>query len=110
MTKQLVEEIMALEDDAQRQIEHATKQREAAIQKAHERALKIVQDAEHTLDTEREAATKERTDKLRAQKQKTIEEAHAEAKKLASKLQPKAQGGTTFVLDKFKEYVENEIS
>ncbi len=110
MSKQLIEEIMELERHGEDVIAKATKEKEALIQHAHEEAHALVQKSEHTLDTERESAVKAALDRLQAEKQARSKASEQAARALEKKAQAKIDPAAKRVLERFTEYVNNEIS
>jgi vacuolar-type H+-ATPase subunit H len=103
MTKQLVEDIMQLEAEAEQQIAKAATDADTIIRKAQEKALLLVQEAEHTLDTEREALIKQRSKQLTAEKEKSVENARTEAKALAATLSKRVPKASEYLLAQFVE-------
>jgi len=110
MTKQLVEEIMQLEVDAEKQLAQAAAEHDAIIKKAHEKAHLLIQEAERTLDTEREALIRQHDSKLHEQKQQMIAAARAEAKELAKRIERNVPKAAEQMLKRFKEYASNDVS
>lgn len=107
MTKQLVEEILQLEETAERQLAAAEKEYELTIQRAHEKAHLLVQEAENTLDTEREKALKERAAQLEQEKQQAIKAARTESKALGQTVSKRVPKATEHLRKAFMESVRN---
>jgi vacuolar-type H+-ATPase subunit H len=110
MTKQLVEEIMQLETEAAEQLVKAATEHDTIIRKAHEKAIVLVQETEHTLDTEREEAIKQRGMQLQKEKEQTIAQARTEGKALAAALSKKVPKAANHLLTQFTEYARNDVS
>ncbi len=110
MSKQLVEEILALEEQYAKQLQKANHDKEAAIHKAHEQAMTLVQDAENSLDTQREAAIREWTERLHKEKEQSVAAAKKDAATLSKSVQPKIPQAAKQMLATFTDYVEHELS
>jgi vacuolar-type H+-ATPase subunit H len=107
MTKQLVEEIMQLEAEAELQLVKAKAEHDAIIKKAHEKALLLVQDAEHALGAEEESLIKQKTKELETEKAKAIKQAQTDAQALAQTLSKRVPKAADMLLSKFMEYAAN---
>ena len=106
MTKQLVEEIMQLETEAEHQLARAAAEADTIIRRAHEKPLLLVQETEHTLDTQREAATKQRSKQLQTEKERAIEQARSDAKALAATLNKRVPKAADYLLRQFAEHAQ----
>lgn len=107
MSKQLVEEIMTLEEQAERQLANASKEYDTTIQRAHEKALLLVQEAENTLDTERENTIKQRTKQLEEEKRKAIEAARTESQALGQQISKRVPKAAEHLRKAFMESATN---
>lgn len=107
MTKELVEDIMRLETDAEHQLVKAATEKENIIIHARKQTLLAVQEAEHTLDTEREERIREHDKTMHDRKITLIEDAKQEARELASRVEPRIEPAAEQVLQRFFEYTHD---
>ena len=110
MSKELVEEIMALEEKAEQEIAKAEHDKEAMIRKAKEKATLLIQEAEHAMDTERQKLLASHDKTLHSQKQQALDSAQQQASTLRRAVDQRTDPATQFVLDRFTEYVRNDLS
>lgn len=110
MTKQLVEDIMQLELEAEQELESVRREHDKVVRKAQEKAMQLIQNAENTLDNERETALKRKTDELHALAVAAKTKDEELAAELAKTANPRISKAANKMLQRFSEKIHDDAA